>query len=82
VKWRSKVAGDPGNPLARHIASFPEQLPTDEGRLLRPQFDSEETLRIAEAAGIDRPQITQRLLEAYFSYIAEHTASRAGVAAD
>ena len=80
-KWRSEVAGDPGNAFSRHIASFPDRRPEDEQNFVRPQFDSEETLRIVEAAGIDRPQINQQLLETYFSYIAEHTTSRAGVGA-
>lgn len=71
--WRSAVAGDPGNALARYIASFPERLPNDEQSLVRPQFDSEETLSIMEAAGIERSQVTQRLLNPYFSYIAECT---------
>jgi thioester reductase-like protein len=81
-EWRSRVAGDPGNALARHIASFPDRLPQDKGRLIRPEFDSEETLRIVEAGGIDRPQMTQQLFRTYFSYIAEHAASRVGVGAD
>jgi amino acid adenylation domain-containing protein/thioester reductase-like protein len=68
-RWAFQVAGDPGNALAHYIAAFPERVPDE---ALRPHFDSEETLRIAEAAGIERPKITQQLLEIYFSYIAEH----------
>ncbi|MBZ5509514.1 MAG: amino acid adenylation domain-containing protein, partial [Acidobacteriia bacterium] len=79
-KWTSRIAGDPGNALARHVAAFPERVPDE--RLVRPQFDSEETLRIAEAAGIDRPKITQQLLEVYFSYIADNTLNRAAAGDD
>jgi len=76
------VTGDPGNALARFIAFLPERVSKNEERVARPQFDSEETLRIMKATGIDRPEITQQLLETYFSYIAEHTISRAAVGAD
>jgi amino acid adenylation domain-containing protein/thioester reductase-like protein len=79
-EWRAQVSSDPGNALSRHIGSFPDQLP--ENRVVWPQFDSEETMRIVEAAGIERPQISQKLLESYFAYIAEHTPSRAVVGAD
>jgi len=78
-RWASRVAGDPGNALAHYIAAFPERVP-DEGS--RPHFDSEETLRIAEAAGIERPKITQQLLEIYFSYIAEHIVNRTAAGDD
>jgi thioester reductase-like protein len=79
-KWTSRVAADPGNALARYVAAFPERA--QEQRLVRPQFDSEETLSLLEAAGLGRPKITQQLLETYFSYIAEHSVNRAGVGAD
>ena len=79
-KWTSCIAADPGNALALHVAAFPERVPDE--RMVRPQFDSEETLRIAEAAGIDRPKITQELLEIYFSYIAENTFNRAAAGDD
>jgi thioester reductase-like protein len=79
-KWTSRIAADPSNALARHVAAFPERVP--EERPVRPQFDSEETLRIAEAAGINRPKINQELLEVYFSYIADHTLFRAAAGDD
>jgi thioester reductase-like protein len=79
-KWTSRVAGNPGNALARYVAAFPERVP--EQRLVRPQFDSEETLSLLEAAGLGRPKITQQLLETYFSFIAEHSVKRDAVGAD
>ncbi len=81
-EWRSQVAGDPGNTLARFIASLPEQSSTAGQVVVRSQFDSAATIRIMEAAGIDRPQISHQLLDTYFSYLAEHTVSRAGVGAE
>ncbi len=79
-EWTSRIAKDPRNALARHVAAFPERVPDE--RLVRPQFDSEETLRIAEEAGIGRPKITQELLEVYFSYIADHSFNRAAAGDD
>jgi thioester reductase-like protein len=81
-EWRSRVADDPDNALARHIASFPDQLPKNQESLTGPQFDSEQTLSLMQDAGIARPQITQKVFQAYFSFLAQHTASRAGIAAD
>jgi len=72
-KWRSAVAGDPGNALMRYIESFPDRLPVDDERPVRPQFDSAKTLKIMEAAGIACSPTTQQALHPYFSYIAECT---------
>ena len=81
-KWRSLLAGDPNNLLARYIGSFPERMPENEERTEQLQFDCGETLGDVEAAGIGRPQITQQLLQTYFAYIAKHSVSGARVGAD
>ena len=56
---------------------MPEAKPS-----IRPRFDCTETLKVVNAAGIERPPITQQLFETYFSYLAEHTATRAVVRAN
>jgi len=81
-KWRSLLNGDPNNVLARYSATFPDRLPEDAERWVAPKLDCEETLRIVGAAGIDRPRITQQLLDIYFSYIADSTLNRAAVGDD
>jgi hypothetical protein len=81
-KWKSQLDGDPNNVLARYSATFPDQLPEDAEHWVAPRLDCEETLRIVGAAGIDRPGITQQLLETYFSFIAEHSVKRDAVGAD
>jgi amino acid adenylation domain-containing protein/thioester reductase-like protein len=80
--WRARLGGEPGNALARFLEHFPERLADEQERLMPPEFDCNETLSIVKAAGIDRPQLNERFLHAYFSYIAEHRAlpTGAGVA--
>src|SRR5206468_9115316 len=80
--WKSRLDGDPDNALARYLPSFADRIPTESKPSARPVFDCGETLKVVEAAGIDRPQITQQLFQTYFSYLAEQTASRAVVPAD
>jgi hypothetical protein len=80
--WRSRVAGDSGNALARYLGSFADRIPQDEKAKARPRYDCEETLKLAESAGIPRPRITQQLFQTYFSYLAEHTVAAAAVRAD
>ncbi|MEO8382485.1 MAG: amino acid adenylation domain-containing protein [Acidobacteriota bacterium] len=81
-KWRAQVDADPGNALRRFLPSFAEQLPTDAQPSRRMHFDCGETLTQVEAAGIPRPEIHEQLFRTYFTYLAEHTPSRAEVPAD
>jgi amino acid adenylation domain-containing protein/thioester reductase-like protein len=73
--WRTAVAGDAGNALTRYIASFPDRIPLDDAPVVRPEFDTAETLRIMESAGIERPRMTQQTLRPYFTYLAGSTAA-------
>ncbi|HKO57468.1 MAG TPA: amino acid adenylation domain-containing protein [Thermoanaerobaculia bacterium] len=79
--WRSLVSADPENALARFIGAFADRIPEAKPSV-RARFDCTETLKVVEAAGIDRPQIVPQLFETYFSYLAEHTATRAVVRAN
>jgi thioester reductase-like protein len=80
-EWKLQVGADPANALARYLPSFAEHLPADVKPVNRPQYDCEHALRLAEAAGIARPHINQQLFQAYFSFLSEHAANPAGVAA-
>jgi thioester reductase-like protein len=80
--WKSRLNGDPDNALARYVGSFADRIPEEKKPSVRAQFDCTETLKVVEAAGIDRPQITPQLFHTYFAYLAEHTAARAAVRAD
>jgi thioester reductase-like protein len=81
-RWKAQLDGDPGNALARYLPSFADSIPEDEAASVRSRFDIRETLKIVEAVGIERPQITPQLFQTYFSYLAEQSASRAGVRAN
>jgi amino acid adenylation domain-containing protein/thioester reductase-like protein len=78
--WRSQVASDPGNALARHIGAFPESV-DEVSEAVWPRFDSEGTLATLEEAGLGRPQVTAELLQMCFKYIAEGGTKRIGAAA-
>jgi amino acid adenylation domain-containing protein/thioester reductase-like protein len=83
-EWKAVMDNAPGNPLERYMPSFADRLPDDAKTAVpaaRPRYDCEETLTIAESAGIPRPQVTQQLFRTYFSYLAAHTTIRAGVTA-